>query len=215
MMRTFRPRHCVRCEQEFLPTAPSSKWCSLMCRLLDGCDRTGGDDACWPWQRMLDKKGYGQLTVLGRYDRAGTSFFAHRIMFELTNGLTLSPDVKVLHTCDNPPCINPKHLVSGTQADNVRHMIIRGRAQYNLNKVKGSTHHGALIDEITARDIFQSTLSMNRAAKHFGVSRDIVNHIRTGRTWTHVTGLPRKLSPRARNRIRWTGIGCGLLSFGA
>lgn len=219
-MRQFKPRRCARCEREFMPKAPSSRWCSVMCRLLDNCDQSGGADACWPWLKNVDNKGYGRLTVHGRLDRVGKGkgFFAHRVMFELHTGEILAPEIKVLHSCDNPPCINPDHLFKGTQLDNVHDMMRKGRAGYTLNKARGSKHHGATISEETALAIFKSSLSLDKAAAHFGVTRDIVGKIRYGVSWNHVTGLPRKFSAKDRNERRATrslGVYCGMLGFGA
>jgi hypothetical protein len=70
---------------------------------------------CWEWQGALDVHGYGVMK--GRK--------AHRISYELHKGPT--EDKHVLHTCDNPPCVNPDHLYLGDDADNVRDMLERER----------------------------------------------------------------------------------------
>lgn len=81
------------------------------------------DDGCWTWQAARDRKGYGKIGAPGR---AGW-LFAHRVSYEIATGITLTPDVLVLHRCDNPPCVRPDHLFLGTHADNVADKIRKGR----------------------------------------------------------------------------------------
>lgn len=67
----------------------------------------------------------GYATGWVRVDGVKKSTSLHRkVYYELTGEL---PDV-VRHTCDNPRCINPNHLIAGTQVDNMRDMHERGRA---------------------------------------------------------------------------------------
>ncbi len=69
-----------------------------------------------------DKWGYGDLSYSGKHMQA------HRLAWTLTHG---DPgELDVLHTCDNPPCCNPKHLYLGTDADNHRDMHARGRFRH-------------------------------------------------------------------------------------
>ena len=76
-------------------------------------------DACWEWSGARNPKGYGVVGHEGRTRRV------HRLVFaEYNDGA--EPEV-VRHTCDNPPCFNPRHLLPGTHADNVRDCIQRGR----------------------------------------------------------------------------------------
>jgi len=78
-----------------------------------------GTDECWIWTSTTDSDGYGKIRVTGK-QRA-----AHRVSWALANGR--EPDLCVCHSCDNPKCVNPNHLWLGTQADNLRDMIAKGR----------------------------------------------------------------------------------------
>lgn len=85
---------------------------------------------CREWSRSRNKDGYGELHARGRTRRV------HRVMLELKLGRKLAAGECVRHTCDNPPCVNPDHLVVGTQRDNVQDAIARGRHR----NVKGQTN---------------------------------------------------------------------------
>lgn len=77
----------------------------------------GSREECWPW-RASRAWGYG------RFWDGENAVKAHRYSFFLHYGFY--PPV-VMHTCDNPPCVNPGHLVEGTQALNVQDMVAKGR----------------------------------------------------------------------------------------
>lgn len=80
----------------------------------------GEADECWPWTASTDRYGYGQFHVDGR------SLRAHRVSYELANG-AIPEGRLVMHTCDNPPCVNPAHLVLGTAAENMQDKVRKGR----------------------------------------------------------------------------------------
>ena len=67
-------------------------------------------ESCWLWTGHLDKDGYGTLRV------GPTQVRAHRFSWELANGPT---DLLVRHTCNNPRCVRPDHLVPGTHLENM------------------------------------------------------------------------------------------------
>jgi len=72
---------------------------------------------CREWQGSTNMYGYG---------RFAKATLAHRWVFEHFNG-PLLPEERVLHHCDNPPCLEPSHLFKGTQHDNILDMISKGR----------------------------------------------------------------------------------------
>ena len=75
---------------------------------------------CFLWLGAMSAKGYGRFTVAGKVE------FAHRIAYELAHG-PLAPDTCVLHSCDNPSCVNPAHLHAGDRLLNAREREQRNR----------------------------------------------------------------------------------------
>lgn len=82
--------------------------------------RCAGPDECWEFVAARDRHGYGISWHDGRVMRAA------RIAYALANG-PIPDGLLVRHTCDNPPCVNPAHLILGTQRDNILDAKERGR----------------------------------------------------------------------------------------
>ena len=79
---------------------------------------------CWEWTATRNKQGYG---VVGLYmNGAPRGVPAPRLQWMHCFG-PVADGCVILHTCDNPPCINPNHLLAGTQAANLNDMRRKGR----------------------------------------------------------------------------------------
>lgn len=82
-------------------------------------------NGCIEWTGGLNNCGYGQTSIYAKH------VLAHRLAFELANG-PIPAGVYVLHTCDNRVCVNPDHLWLGSQLDNVRDAITKGRMYWQV-----------------------------------------------------------------------------------
>ncbi len=136
-------------------------------------DRKDKDD-CWLWQKGTTKDGYGMLNFRGRTE------LAHRVAYFLGNEETIMPFVVIRHTCDNPPCCNPNHLLAGTQNDNVQDMVIKERNR------QGEQHQFAKLIEQDILVIFalkEKGYSHQTIADNFGVDKSIITRILNGHAW--------------------------------
>ena len=80
-----------------------------------------GLDDCWAWRGTATPGGYGF------FSRKRTTVYAHRLSYELHNGLRIPKGYYIMHTCDNRLCVNPNHLRLGSPRDNTRDAIDKGR----------------------------------------------------------------------------------------
>ena len=136
---------------------------------------------CWPWIAGLTSTGYGQFGP----GRGAKPIGAHRMAYILTVG-PVTPEERVRHSCDNPICVNPDHLLKGTQADNVRDMDDRGRGR---RAPRGTANWNARLDPDRVREI-RTMLARGEAlasiGRRYGVSTVAISRIRDGVTWSWV-----------------------------
>ena len=123
-------------------------------------------DGCWKWIGGKDRSGYGVFRYQGRAQGA------HRVAYELYKD-PISNGLHVLHTCDNPECTNPEHLFLGTNLDNVKDRISKGRRVGRL-KVLDANSKSQLEDLINC-----GLFSKRTIAHMWGVSRMAINRINT------------------------------------
>ena len=141
--------------------------------------KKSGPDDCWEWQRGKNEKGYGLLTLTG----VKHTQKAHRVAWMLTYG-PIQPGVHVLHTCDNPGCCNPYHLFTGTNLDNVKDKMAKGRMQ------KGEKTSKAKLTEDMVRAIrleyIETQTSCEKLAERYPVNPSSIFLVLTYRSWPHV-----------------------------
>ena len=136
---------------------------------------------CWEWSGGRSHN-YGQLRV---HEAWGDSpVYAHRVSYLLNHG-PIPSDVKVCHTCDNPPCCNPAHLFLGDDLANLRDMANKDRCAYGeRNGMSRLTESNIIaIRKMKANGIRQSDI-----AKKFGISDPHVSDIVRGKKWRRAKG---------------------------
>jgi hypothetical protein len=109
-------------------------------------DQSAGESACWIWTALTNEDGYG------RFWSKGSHVYAHRFAWQLVNG-EIPAGMKVLHSCDNPPCCNPAHLSLGTQLENIQDMLSKGRG----GRLQGEQKENAKLTDdlvVSLRNIF-------------------------------------------------------------
>lgn len=132
---------------------------------------------CLEWTGPRDtKRGYGIFIVDGK------RMLAHRASWVWTNG-RIPAYLSVLHKCDNPPCINPKHLFLGMQLDNIRDMILKGRN----NPVSGEDCYKAKLTFANVKWIRNNyipyKMSMRKIAKRFDVCHKTIQSVLNKKSW--------------------------------
>lgn len=150
----------------------------------------GRADECWNWNAAKNMHGYGVIRFGGR------NWLAHRYSYKLYVG-DIPLGQLVLHACDNPACVNPKHLHLGTHRENTHEMIVRGRVARNTAPIGERSYRAKHTDkQIRAFWVdVSSGMKLSKAARKHGVAYAVAAQISSGRAWRHITGMPKKYSP--------------------
>lgn len=93
----------------------------------------------------------------------------------------------VLHRCDVKLCCSPEHLFLGTQKENMDDMYAKGRGRHAF----GEDHGMRKLDSEQVLAIFKDPRPQKAIAKEYGVGLTCISNIKTGFTWSHVTGKKR------------------------
>ncbi|MCK6549294.1 HNH endonuclease [Myxococcota bacterium] len=133
---------------------------------------------CWLWLGKRDGGGYG---IVVRERRA---LKAHRIAYEQFRG-PIPPGLAVLHSCDNPPCVNPDHLRTGTQRENAADRESRRRGGGHRRRGEGNGRAvltAALVEEIRAR-FAAGGITLAALGRRHGVTGAQIGHIVRREQW--------------------------------
>ena len=116
-----------------------------------------------------DGKGYGQIKSHGK------QVLVHRWLWMQAHGQATRLE-HVLHSCDNPACVNIDHLFLGDHRANMIDKAVKGRAAKKLSIEK--------VQQI--KRLIEYNLADSEIASKFDVDRKMVSHIRSGVSWNHV-----------------------------
>jgi len=191
---------CAHCGRPFLAWRCKMKlgqgrFCSRECatahrqrpileRFWGNVDIRGADE-CWPWLAGTNQKGYGRFKL----GTLGEPELAPRFAYAITHS-GIPDGAHVLHTCDNPSCVNPAHLHVGTNLDNIHERMARGRSFHTVYVgPRGSACRWAKLTEadvatIRARCSTGETQAV--VASDYGVSRSAVEGICLRKHWKHL-----------------------------
>lgn len=139
-----------------------------------------GPNDCWEWYGPKDSGGYGHTCWFGKTRKA------HRISWVLANGRPVPRGLYILHSCDNRPCVNPRHLRPGTQKENCAEMVQKGRCV----RPRGEAHNQAKLTEVDVKEIRTRRAqgdSRKQLAKDYNVDPTLIWLIVRRKIWKHVT----------------------------
>ena len=148
---------------------------------------------CWPWTGYRNRDGYGTLQIWDADHYVHR--LAHRVQWELVNG-PIPEGLKVLHSCDNPPCIRPSHLFLGTDAVNVADKMRKGRhggsnRGQRLIGRQGEDQVGSKLTDAQVLRIRHLAATEPRGIQRqlgieYGVSEELISRIKLRKCWTHI-----------------------------
>lgn len=139
--------------------------------------RLNRGNGCWEWTGSGNGKGYGQIRIDFKLE------YAHRVSWQIKNGPV--PDgMYVCHACDNRKCVNPSHLWLGSQSENLKDMVDKGRRQYDPEKMPKTKLTPLQVRKI--RSLLAEGMKPREISKMFEVSKDTVWNIKVGKTWSHI-----------------------------
>lgn len=138
-------------------------------------------DECidWPFPISQEKWSYPMFTYKGKIQKVSRFVLSDRL------GRKLSYGEVARHRCDNPLCVNPRHLEPGTHQDNMDDMRLRGR----VKAARGSKCHLSKLTEadvLNIRRLLSYGVLISDIARIYAVSSTAISGIKKGRTWKHV-----------------------------
>lgn len=138
-------------------------------------------NGCWEWTASK-VNGYGRFgTVKNQVD------YAHRVSFKLFKG-EIPEKLYVCHKCDNPSCVNPKHLFLGTAKDNMRDAAKKGRVKVPVWSYRSDgSHQVSKFTNLQVRKIRKEKGTNRFLALKYKVHECTILKIRKRQTYRDVT----------------------------
>ena len=133
-------------------------------------------DECLIWPYTRGSGGYGRVWHSGKVR------YVHRIVCEAWHGQAPSPEHEAAHLCGkgHEGCVNRKHLVWKTRAENEADKLAHGTHN------RGEQHARAKLTETQVLRIRASAVTGAQLAKEYGVSRQLISSIKTRKLWAHL-----------------------------
>lgn len=134
-------------------------------------------NGCWMWTGIVDKDGYGFFSTPKKLLRC------HRVAYQLFVG-PLSRRDQVMHRCDVPGCVNPSHLMRGTNETNREDSVCKRRHAH------GTRHGNAKLTETIVKAIrsryMPGVVSLKELSQEFDVHESLIWQVVRLKGWRHV-----------------------------
>jgi hypothetical protein len=139
------------------------------------------ENQCWEWKGKTDAYGYGYICNNKK------TLKAHRVSYEIHYAEPLG-NLHCLHKCDNPKCVNPLHLFSGTNLDNIRDKVNKGRC-YTGNQKGQNNGASKLTDDVVKniRKLYNTgSYTTIKLGEMYNVHRSTISYIVNNKTFKHL-----------------------------
>lgn len=142
---------------------------------FDSLTKINGE--CLDWTGGFEKRwGYGRIKIRGK------SVKAHRLSYQIHVG-SIPEGMLVCHKCDRPICVNPEHLFIGTNLDNQRDCIAKGRQAIRIGEQAATA-------KLTSAQVLEIRLLRDVAVKlvaaRFGVKPRTIYAVWSRQNWSHL-----------------------------
>jgi hypothetical protein len=138
-------------------------------------------DDCLMWPFGINEWGYGTIRFMDK------THLAHRVAFFITH--VIWPNPIGMHTCDTPACVNPSHIIPGTDAENTRDAMIKGRLRCRHGEgVNTAVLSDEIVNNIRKEYIRGDGGEFGQCglAKKYGVSQSTIGCIVRRKSWRHL-----------------------------
>jgi hypothetical protein len=158
------------------------------------------NSGCWLWEMST---GDGLDTYGRMFDKqTGKILRVHRAAWQSANG-PIPAKLQVLHKCDTPSCCRPSHLFLGTDADNRKDMSAKGRSTFGHRAAQ------AKLTNERALTLYNDPRPYKELVEIYQLSMGAIGNLKTGRTWSKVTGADRNAEGGQRRRASTLGLKAG------
>lgn len=182
---------CMECGSRCSWRAKVCRECALKHRIVPISEslknfKVNTVTGCHEYLGRLTPTGYGT------FYHAGRRLSAHRASWEASRGPILG-GLLVCHKCDNPKCINVEHLFLGTDGDNMRDRVAKGRI--GITHPMGKPSKATLdIEKVTRiRSRYASGERAIKLAAEYGVTDSCIYRVLRCETWPEWSIAARKL----------------------
>lgn len=149
---------------------------------------------CWEWKKMRNDAGYGLMRIGSAKDGSRKIERAHRISYVIHNGV-INNGMYIMHSCDNPSCVNPFHLKEGTPRQNTQDSINKGRFKHFPHRKGKENSNGKLTENTVMRmRLCAGYIPYSFWVKLTCISKSGIVHAIKGSSWSHIKSIKQALA---------------------